>query len=89
MWFMFAYLIAYLSDKNMQGVWSGGQTVQLQWMKKEFVFPWTYVSDGLDYLTLGEDVKNTFIQSYQLQLQSRQQCMYCLPLLSWYHEFVC
>ncbi len=59
-----------------QGSWVGGQVVNLEVIDKKFVEPWEWRTDGLNYQLLADDLIKMLTDNYQLQLQSRQQCVY-------------
>ncbi len=54
--------------------------MNLEVMDKAFVEPWEWRIDGLNYQRLADDLIKMLTDNYQLQLQSRQQCVYERPI---------
>lgn len=50
--------------------------VNLTVINKAFIEPWEWRTDGFDYQRLADDLIAMLTNDYQLQLQSRQQCVY-------------
>lgn len=50
--------------------------VRLAVIGKQFVAPWEWRTDGFDYQSLADDLMTLLSDGYQLQLRSRQQCVY-------------